>query len=64
MKPVFLEQTNREAELETLRAEAAILNSRLPTADLEGARLIRQQVKQIQRDIRRNTAILEENKRL
>ncbi len=63
MKSMLIRETDRAAELGTLRAELSCLEDRMLTADAEGARVLRRQIRQVQRNIRRNTAILEENKR-
>lgn len=63
MKSMLIRETDRAAELGTLRAELNCLEDRMLTADAEGARVLRRQIQQVQRNIRRNTAISEENGR-
>ena len=57
MKNMLIRETDRVAELGTLKAELSCLEDRMLTADAEGARVLRRQIQQVQRDIRRNTAI-------
>lgn len=52
---------NRPAELGTLCAELAEAHWRLAHTDNEGKHVILHQIRQIKRDIRRNSAILGAN---